>query len=510
VGDAKTPLHNSLRSARTFNNLRTLCAPKNTLNSIPLNQFCTLAHQKVSAANRTLPSFDFRVLSLGRAAALLLMFVATLACSAPSRAEVRETVPQSAPQSESQSRPYAESGEGITHYSLPPDKLQKAIELSRIERELYFAEVTVDLVALILILRLGVAAKFRHAALRASRRSLFRAFVFAALMLLTLALVELPFRVYGHTLSVRYALSVQGWSSWLLDRGKSELITIAIGGLLAALVAAVIRRSPNRWWFALWLLVLPLIVIGAFVEPLVIEPLFYDFRPLAGSHPALTAKIESLAAAAGAQIPRERMFEMLASQKLNALNAYVTGVGPSKRLVVWDTLFRGMTDDEIVYVVGHELGHYVLNHVWEGIGIAAVGLFFALWLLAAFARWALARWSAAWKIPGVDDLAFLAVLWLLFTLLSLASTPIVNATSRYIEHQADVFGLEAIHGIIPDEHQVAARAEQILGEVDLEEPDPSWFTVFWFDDHPPIAERLDFALHYDPWSQGRAPKFIHK
>jgi Zn-dependent protease with chaperone function len=148
--------------------------------------------------------------------------------------------------------------------------------------------------------------------------------------------------------------------------------------------------------------------------------------------------------------------------------------------------------------------------VWEGIGIATVGLFFGLWLLAAFARWALARWSAAWKISGVNDLAFLALLWLLFTLLSLASTPIVNATSRYIEHQADVFGLEAIHGIIPDEHQVAARSEQTLGEVDLEEPDPSWFTVFWFDDHPPIAERLDFALHYDPWSQGRAPQFIHK
>ncbi|HET9400755.1 MAG TPA: M48 family metalloprotease, partial [Candidatus Acidoferrales bacterium] len=268
-------------------------------------------------------------------------------------------------------------------------------------------------------------------------------------------------------------------------------------------------RSPNRWWFQLWLILLPLTIAGVFVEPLVIEPLFYDFRPLAASHATLTTQIQSIASRAGTNIPRERIFEMLASQKLNALNAYVTGIGPSKRVVVWDTLFRDMSDDEILYVIGHELGHYVLNHVWKGIAIGYVVLFFGLWILWRLQSSLLRRRAASWKFRGLDDLAALASLLFLFSILNLAATPLVNATSRYIEHQADVFGLEVIHGVIPNEPQVAAHSEQVLGEIDLEEPDPSWFTVFWFDDHPPIAQRLDFALHYDPWSQGRSPQFIH-
>lgn len=397
----------------------------------------------------------------------------------------------------------------ITHYSLPPEKLRQSVELARLEERLYFGEVAIELAALWLILRLRLAAKLRDWAEAASRRRFLQASIFAALALLALAVIELPLHAYGHSLARRYSLSVQGWPSWFLDRAKSELITLFVGALIAIVAWALIRRSPGRWWLQLWLLLLPLIIAGVFAEPLVIEPLFYDFRPLAASHAELTTHIQEIASRAGANIPRERIFEMLASQKLNALNAYVTGIGPSKRVVVWDTLFRDMSDDEILYVVGHELGHYVLNHVWKGIAVGYVVLFFGLWILWRVQSSLLRRRAAAWKIRAPDDLAALASLLLVFSILDFAVTPFVNATSRYIEHQADVFGLEVIHGVIPNEHQVAAHSEQILGKVDLEEPDPSWFTVFWFDDHPPIAQRLDFALHYDPWTQGRSPQFIH-
>ena len=397
----------------------------------------------------------------------------------------------------------------ITHYILPPEKLRQAVELAHLEEGLYFAETAVEFVALWLLIRFGIAAAFRAVSERASSRRLIQAGLFAAMILLTLAILELPLHAYGHSLAVRYSLSVQTWPSWFLDSLKSESITIAIGALFAFVAWLMIRNFQQRWWIAVWIVMLPLIVIGAFIEPLVIEPLFYDFHPLADSHPTLTSKIQEIASAAGTQVPRDQIFEMLASQKLNALNAYVTGIGPSKRVVAWDTLFREMTDDEILYTVGHELGHYVLNHVWKGIAIGDVALFFGLWFVSQLQRSSLRRWSSAWKIRGPDDLAALAPLWLLFLLVNFASTPLVNAVSRYIEHQADVFGLEVIHGIVPDEHQVAAHAEQILGEANLEEPDQSWFTVFWFYDHPPIAQRLDFALHYDPWSQGHSPQFIH-
>jgi Zn-dependent protease with chaperone function len=301
---------------------------------------------------------------------------------------------------------------------------------------------------------------------------------------------------------------VQSWGSWLADNAKSEAITIVLGALLAWIAFIFLQRNPRRWWIGMWCIAVPLMIAGAFLEPLVIEPMFYDFQPLAASHPELTRKIEEVASRAGVEIPPDRIYEMLASRKLNELNAYVTGIGASKRVVMWDTLLAKMTDDEALYVFGHELGHYVLGHVWKGLAIGAIALAFGLWLLARLLDLCVARWGTSFGIRSLADWPALALLWLLASLLVFVSTPLTSAVSRYMEHQADQFGLEVIHGVVPDAAQVAAHADQTLGGVDLEEPEPSSLAVFWFYDHPPIAERIDFSLHYDPWSQGNAPEFI--
>ncbi len=250
-----------------------------------------------------------------------------------------------------------------------------------------------------------------------------------------------------------------------------------------------------------------LIILGAVAEPLV-EPWFYKFEPLANSQPQLAARIEAMTVRAGVQIPESRIFEMNASTKLKALNAYVSGLGGTKRVVVWDTTIRRMTQDEILFVIGHEMGHYVLGHVLDGIlfscGVLLVFLFAAFRLL----HWMLARWGETWAIRGVDDLASLPVLILLLSVFGFLFTPISNAYSRHLEHQADQYGLEVIHGLVPDAPVVAAHAFQVLGEVDLEEPNPSTAVKFWFYNHPPLDERMRFAQTYDPWSQGRAPEFV--
>lgn len=396
----------------------------------------------------------------------------------------------------------------ITRYTLPPEKLRQAIELAHTGRELYFAEFGLSILVLIVLLRWHGAAKFRDWAVRVSRFRIVQATIFAALLLLALDLAVLPLHVWGHVLGLRYNLSVEGWGPWFLDWAKSQAIVIAVGALVAWIAAGLLKRSPRRWWFAAWLIALPLIFFAALVEPVLIEPLFYNFQPLSQSHPELARKIEEVATRAGAQIPEDHIYEMLASRKLNELNAYVSGIGASKRVVLWDTLMSRMTDDEVLLVVGHELGHYVLGHIWKGIVISAIGLFFGLWLLARLLNWTIERWGPSWHIRDVTDWAALAALWLLGSLVLFASTPLDNAVSRYFEHQADVFGIEVAHGIVPDVPQVAARADQILGEVDLEEPDPSPLTVFWFDDHPPIAKRIEFDLQYDPWSSGHSPEFI--
>jgi Zn-dependent protease with chaperone function len=306
-----------------------------------------------------------------------------------------------------------------------------------------------------------------------------------------------------------YGLSVQSWGSWLLDWMKSEAITLILATFAGWILFMLIRRSPRRWWIGAWVAAVLLIIAGFYAEPLIIEPLFYDFHPLADSHPQLVRDVEQTIARAGVTIPENRILEMNASQKLNETNAYVSGIGNAKRVVFWDTLLARTNEPQALSVFGHELGHYALGHGWKGIVLSAIGLAFALPLLAWLFAGTLHKWESIWYVRPPQDWTSLAVLLLLISILQFVATPINNAASRYIEHQADVYGLEVIHGIVPNSQQVAAQTDQILGESNLEDPNPSPYTVFWFYTHPPIADRLNFALNYDPWSTGQPTEFIH-
>jgi Zn-dependent protease with chaperone function len=150
----------------------------------------------------------------------------------------------------------------------------------------------------------------------------------------------------------------------------------------------------------------------------------------------------------------------------------------------------------------------VLAHVWKGFLFGAAGLLAALYLIFRGLYWAMDRWGKDWKIFGAEDWASLAAFLLLFQLTMFVASPAVNGISRIREHAADVYGLEVIHGIVPNSEEVAAHAFQILGEVDLSDPNPSAFIRFWLYSHPPVAERLVFAHSYDPWSKGESPKYV--
>jgi Zn-dependent protease with chaperone function len=270
----------------------------------------------------------------------------------------------------------------------------------------------------------------------------------------------------------------------------------------------VIRKSPRRWWFNFWLASLP-IILGIFIlEPIVIDPLFYKFEPLANQHPQLTADLQKLTQRAGLQIPRDRMFLMNASTKTNQLNAYVTGFGASKRVVIFDNTIQKLTPQETLFIFGHEAGHYVLNHIRNGFLFFAVVSLIVLYAAYRLLQAMLARWGTNWKVYGPQDWAALAVLLLILEGVMFISSPVINGYSRVQEHAADVFGLELIHGIVPNSAQVAAHAFQALGEIDLADPNPPAFITFWMYSHPPLAERLVFAHAYDPWGKNQPPKYI--
>jgi STE24 endopeptidase len=327
-------------------------------------------------------------------------------------------------------------------------------------------------------------------------------------LFLTMDALDLPISMYWHALSLRYEQSIQSWGSWFWDWAKGEFVVMVLAIPVVLVLFTLMRRSPRRWWLYAWvpavLFELGLIVI----TPMVIDPLFNRFEPLSKKHPGLVASIETLTKRAGVPIPPERMFLMLASQKTNAINAYVTGLGASKRVVIWDTTIQKTTKVEALFIVGHELGHYVLGHVWKGFLLGAAGLLLALYLVFRGLHWALDHWARDWKIYGPEDWASLAVLLLLLHVLLFFSSPIISGVSRMEEHAADVYGLEVIHGLIPNSAEVAAHAFQVLGELDLSDPNPPAFITFWLYSHPPLGDRLVFAHSYDPWSKGESPKYV--
>jgi STE24 endopeptidase len=386
-------------------------------------------------------------------------------------------------------------------YTLPPDKLAKAIAYATARNWLHFIAAAYGILVLAGVLAWHLAPRLRDLAQSASRRRIVQAYIFAPLLMLIIDVLELPVSLYGHHLSLKFEQSVQGWGSWFWDWTKGELLSFALAGVLVWILYGVIRRSPRRWWFYFWLASVPIVVFLMFIEPLAIEPLFFKFEPLAAKQPALVAEIGKVVARGGLQIPPDRMFEMNASEKLKSLNAYVTGIGASKRVVVWDNTIQKMNTGQILFVFGHEMGHYVLGHIWIGIAAASLGIL--VFLFVAFHIMRLAM-----PIEAVADWASLPVLLLVLAVFGFLAEPVSSSFSRVLEHNADIYGLEVIHGIVPNSAAEAADAFQILGEVSLDDPHPSPFIEFWLYDHPSIAERVRFASEYDPWAAGQTPRYV--
>jgi Zn-dependent protease with chaperone function len=396
----------------------------------------------------------------------------------------------------------------VTKYTLPPDRDQKARSLARIRFWGTLAFFVYGLVVLWLVLRWKLSAKYRAWAENTSTKRFLQALVFTPPLILTIDILELPPGVFRNWILRKYGISVQGWGSWFWDWTKGELISVIIATIVVWILYAVIRKSPRRWWFYFWLASLPIGLVLFFLQPLIIDPLFFKFEPLAQKEPVLTASLERMVQRAGENIPPERMFWMGAGEKLTALNAYVTGFGASKRIVVWDTTIKKMTASQIVYVAGHEMGHYVLWHIPKLLGFFAALLFVFFYLGFRLIGWVLARWGANWRIRGLDDWASLPALLLLLSILFGLASPIASAYSRHYERQADQYALEVTHGLTPDSGQVGAQAFQILGDVNLADPEPNPVAVFLYYDHPPIPDRVQFCLTYDPWSKGQQPEFV--
>ncbi len=394
-------------------------------------------------------------------------------------------------------------------YTLPPGPLAQAISLSRIRNLLDIAGAVWGVVFLWLLLATRGCAGLEGWARRLVKHRWQQGVLFFAALLIATTLAGLPFDWLGQHYERAYGVSVQSWSGWLGDQAKSLGLGLLMGVPVLLLFNGAVQRWPRRYWLGVWLLTLPLLALSVFVEPLLV-PLFYKQEPLALHHAALTAKLETVVAHTGIAIPPDRIFLIHASAKSRGINAFVAGIGTTKRFVLWDTATDQLPDDETLFIFGHESGHYVLRHIPKMLAGSAIGLFFLYWGCAVFAAWLAGRFGARWGADGLASRTGFVVLLFVVSLASLLTAPVSNAFSRHFEHQADVYGQEAIHGLVADPQRTAVAAFNHLGASWLEDPNPNPFLEFWLFNHPSVEHRAEFAAHYNPWTNGGHGEFFKK
>ncbi len=341
--------------------------------------------------------------------------------------------------------------------------------------------------AWLLLVFSGSSARFRDIAERVSRRLWVQAMIAFGLCGLAWAVLMLPLSLYsGWSLERQFGLATQTWPAWLFDHGKAlaaTFVAIAVTPVLALAVRAM-RRSPRRWWAWLAAGTLPVIAASTLLSPLVFEPLFNDFVPLRDA--SLRRDIVALAERAG--VPGRDVLEADMSRQTKRLNAYVSGIGRTQRIVLWDTTIEAMSRDEILFVLAHEMGHYRLAHLWKGLLLVSLGAFALFGLASRVVVWALARWGAEWGIAGPGDLAALPLHAAVLALLLYVAAPIENGVSRAMEHEADAYAIDLTH-----DGDAGARAFLALAAANRSDPEPPTWLRLWLWTHPPLADRIRFV-----------------
>jgi STE24 endopeptidase len=340
-----------------------------------------------------------------------------------------------------------------------------------------------------LLLWAGISAWMRNLAQRLTRSKFLQVPIYVAMFIVITTVVTFPLSVYEQFFREHaYGLSNQNFVQWLGDFAKAFVVEIIIFVIALTLIYAVIRATPRLWWAWGTLVVVGLFAILGAVEPVFIAPIFNHYQPLAES--PLKEKILALAKANG--IPADNVYEFDASRQSKRISANVSGLFGTTRISLNDNLMNRSTPREIEAVLGHEMGHYVLNH--EVIGLTWSGLVVLVAFL--FVNWGyrllVGIFGGNWDVRSIEDPAGLPVLSALLAFFLLIATPVTNTITRTLEAQADIFGLNAARQ--PDGFATAA-----LQLSEYRKLDPSPLEEFIFYDHPSGRTRIWTAMRWKAW-----------
>ncbi|MBF6613690.1 MAG: M48 family metallopeptidase [Chloroflexi bacterium] len=364
---------------------------------------------------------------------------------------------------------------------LDPERQRQAKEYASIRRRLFFAEVALTAAAVLLLLVSGWSVVLRNWAEGISPSPWVVVALYGIALGAIYTIVALPLDYYsGFILPHRFGLSTQTLAGWVTDNLKELALSalLGIGGL--ELLYWLLRSFPQWWWLLMAALVWLFAVAMAQLAPVLLMPIFYNFKPL--DDPDLAQRLTLLAEQAGTKVRGVYVMDM--SSRTTAANAMLTGLGRTRRIILGDTLLTAYTPDEIETVLAHELAHHVHNDLPKGLAAEALLVVISMWVASLVLDWGVPLFG----FRGIDDVAALPLFVIAMSLFGILSMPAANFMSRQMERAADQYAIRSTHKAPAFRSAMLKLAGQNLSEADP----PAWALALFYS-HPPVSERIRAA-----------------
>ncbi|MDR7001349.1 M48 family metallopeptidase [Neobacillus niacini] len=367
-------------------------------------------------------------------------------------------------------------------------ELMLSEEYSKIRNLLFFLSTPFEWLFYFVILLFGFSRAFKRWSESSSKYKLLQTAIYLIWLSFFAYVATFPLSYISYSLSKTYHISTQTFPSWMKDELIDFWINYGTWLIIVPVIYWLMKKSSKRWWFYAWLLSIPFTLFMMFLQPVVIDPLYNNFYPLKNKE--LETKI--LTMADKAHIPAKHVFEVNMAEKTNSMNAYVTGIGSNARIVLWDTTLNKLSDRQILFIMAHEMCHYVEKHIYFGIAGYLLLSLLGLYLTNRIMDWAIKRWGTELKIPEKKDLRSLPLFLMIISFLLFAVSPLTNLASRYEESRADNY---AIH--MTKDPEAAIISFQKLTKSGLSQVNPPLLVKIFRYDHPTMLDRISMLEEYE-------------
>ncbi|MCM3567814.1 M48 family metallopeptidase [Neobacillus mesonae] len=360
-------------------------------------------------------------------------------------------------------------------------ELMLSEEYSKIRNLLFFLSTPFEWLFYFLILLFGFSKVFKRWAENSTKYKVLHTAIYLFWLSIFAFAATFPLNYISYSLSKTYNISTQSFPAWMKDELIDFWLNYGTWLIIVPVLYWLMKKSKKRWWLYGWILSVPFTLFMMFLQPVVIDPLYNDFYTLKDKQ--LETKI--LTMADKADIPAKHVFEVDMAEKTNAMNAYVTGIGSNARIVLWDTTLNKLTDDQILFIMAHEMCHYVEKHIYWGIGGYLLLSLFGMYLTYRLMNWAVGRFGKELKINDVRDIRSLPLFLMIISMLLFASSPFTNFASRYQETRADRYAIE-----MTKNPGAAITSFQELTRSGLSQVNPPLLVKIFRYTHPSMLDRI--------------------